>query len=162
MSPMTSKNIQKLMKCICNQMMLFSEHRGAFPYEGKLSNILVDEPNFIVAISITRFAATEAVALLDEKKIKVSLVHLWKIKPLEFENDVTENIKKSKNGFLVIDDDYKEGIASSIGLKISVATGKRFDVLGLEPKSAGFSKNTDNLPPSAEEIVKTVLSCLNN
>ena len=35
---------------------------------------------------------------------------------------------------------------------------ERFDVLGLEPKSAGFSKNTDNLPPSAEEIVK--LFCL--
>ena len=129
------------MKCICNQMMfLFSEHRGAFPYEGKLSNILVDEPELvIVAISITRFAAAEAVALLD-KNIKVSLVHLWKIKPLEFENDVTENIKKSKNGFLVIDDDYKRGNCSSIGLKISVATGKRFDVLGLEQKVQVFKK----------------------
>ena len=87
---------------------------------------------------------------------------MWKIKPFEVESDVIGNIKKSKNGFLVIDDDYEEGIASSIGLKISMATGKRFDVLGLEPKSAGFSKNTDNLPPSAEEIVKKVLCFFNN
>ncbi len=164
-SPMTSEEYTEAyeMYMQSDDVFLFSEHRGAFPYEGKLSNILVDDPEFVVvAISITRFAAAEATSILEEKNIKVSLVHLWKIKPFEVESDVIGNIKKSKNGFLVIDDDYEEGIASSIGLKISMATGKRFDVLGLKPKSAGFSKNTDNLPPSAEEIVKKVLSFFNN
>ena len=81
---------------------------------------------------------------------------MWKIKPLEVENSAIENIKSSKNGFLVIDDDYEEGIASSIGLKISTMTGKKFDVLGLESRSAGFSKVTDNLPPSAEKIIEKI------
>ena len=35
-------------------------------------------------------------------------------------------------------------------------TGKKIDVLGLKNKSAGFSKATDNLPPSYLEIVEKV------
>ena len=158
-SPMTSEEYteayQRYMQS--DDVFLFSEHRGAFPYDGKLSNILVEDCELaIVAISITRFSAAEAVSILNKKNIKVSLIHLWKIKPLEVENSAIENIKSSKNGFLVIDDDYEEGIASSIGLKISTMTGKKFDVLGLESRSAGFSKVTDNLPPGAEKIIEKI------
>ena len=35
-------------------------------------------------------------------------------------------------------------------------TGKKIDIMGLKNKSAGFSKETDNLPPNCSEIVKKV------
>ena len=35
-------------------------------------------------------------------------------------------------------------------------TGKKIDVMGLKNKSAGFSKETDNLPPNCLEIVERV------
>ena len=58
----------------------------------------------------------------------------------------------------MLDDDFTQGVASSIAYELMKKTKKNFEVMGLKNKSAGFSKTTDNLPPSCEEIV---LKCKN-
>ena len=40
-------------------------------------------------------------------------------------------------------------------------TGKNFDVMGLKNKSAGFSKSTDNLPPSQKKYQKKAKEIIN-
>ncbi len=163
LAPMSSSEYQIAYKMFMNSddVFLFSEHRGSFAFEGELNDQLVENPDLVViAISITRFQASEAVKDLMKKNIKVSFVNLWKLKPLELHIESERNIYNSKYGFLIIDDDYEEGIASSIGQKISSKTRKNFEVLGLETRSAGFSKNTDNLPPTKEKIIDTVLSII--
>ncbi len=163
LAPMSSNEYQRAYKMFMDSddVFLFSEHRGSFGFEGELNDHLVENPDLVViAISITRFQANEAVKYFMEQNIKVSFVNLWKLKPLELNKESERNISNSKYGFLIIDDDYEEGIASSIGQKISSKTHKNFKVLGLEPRSAGFSKNTDNLPPTKEKIIDTVLSII--
>ena len=54
---------------------------------------------------------------------------------------------------MVTDDDYIEGVASSIANELSLATNKPVHTLGLEPKTAGFHPDVDNLPPTAEKIL---------
>ena len=56
----------------------------------------------------------------------------------------------------VLDDDYSQGVATNLAYEIMKKTGKKVDVMGLKDKSAGFSKETDNLPPNCSEIVKKV------
>ena len=45
--------------------------------------------------------------------------------------------------------------------KLIKASNKKVEVLGLKDKSAGFSKATDNLPPSADEIIKKIIKLSN-
>ena len=35
-------------------------------------------------------------------------------------------------------------------------SGKKIEIMGLKDKSAGFSKETDNLPPNSKEIIKMI------
>ena len=47
-------------------------------------------------------------------------------------------------------------MASAIAYKIMKATGKNIETMGLDDKSAGFSKETDNLPPNFKKIINRV------
>ena len=66
----------------------------------------------------------------------------------------------SKYGGLVLDDDYEQGIASSIAHRMMIQSDKKVHTLGLEHRTAGFHKDSDNLPPSPEKIVDKVLEII--
>ena len=53
----------------------------------------------------------------------------------------------------MLDDDYVDGVASNLAYQL-IKKQKNFEVMGLKDRSAGFSKTTDNLPPSCKEIIK--------
>ena len=61
---------------------------------------------------------------------------------------------------MVLDDDYDSGIAKSIANDLSLKSGKKIFTLGLKNKSAGFSRQNDNLPPSSNEIIKKINSII--
>ena len=63
---------------------------------------------------------------------------------------------------MVIDDDYREGVAKSIANDLTLKTKKFVTTMGLKDKSAGTGKNLDNLPPSAIEIVREIKKIINN
>ena len=84
---------------------------------------------------------------------------MW-IKPFVFNSDQQKALKNSKLGGIVLDDDYEEGVASSIAHQIMLKTHTPVCTMALKPRSAAFHPDVDNLPPSKEEIIKKVLLLL--
>lgn len=138
-----------------------SEHRGSFANKEELPDITFSDPDYVLfPISITRFAAQEvAKDLLKDCGIKISVHHVFRIKPFGLAcPSAIEELKISKFGGCVLDDDYVDGIAKSIGYDLAKQSGALVDVLGLEDKSAGFSSRLDNLPPNKEKIKAFILN----
>ena len=75
-------------------------------------------------------------------------------KTIPIKKEWEKAVIKSKFGGIVLDDDYSEVLRLNIAYELIKRTKKNFEVMGLKDRSAGFSKTTDNLPPSKEEISK--------
>ena len=164
LSPMTSKEYLYAYKEFMSEDEVYyiSEHRRSYDNTEELPDVFVDEPDIVLfPISITRFDAEEARKILLDKGIKASIIHQLWIKPFIFEDKWKECLNKSKYGGLVMDDDYEQGIASSIAHRMMIQSDKKVHTLGLEHRTAGFHKDSDNLPPSPEEIVNEVMEIMN-
>lgn len=136
-----------------------SEHRGGYGNSEELVDTLHDQPDYVLLpISITRFAAIEAARrLADSHGLRVSVVHQWQLKPCVL--NAAEQIKRSRHGAVVIDDDYVDGVARALAHRYHehVPGCAPVRVLGLEDRTAGFARRFDNLPPDANRISAFVL-----
>ncbi len=142
-----------------DDVMYVSEHRGSYSNTEELKDFNGDNFDLVLfPISITRFEAQKAKKELEREGYKIGIANVLWIKPFLLKREWEETVIKSKFGGIVLDDDYTQGVASSIAFELMKKTKKNFEVMGLKNKSAGFSKKTDNLPPSCEEIV---LKCKN-
>lgn len=158
-SPMTPKEYEFAYNWFMkNEEVLYvSEHRGSYDNTLELNDTILEESDIVLfPISITRFEAEKAKKILELEGLKVSIIHQVWLKPYVVEDSWKECLKKSKFGGLVLDDDYVDGVARSVAHKLSLETKKSVEVLGLEDRSAGFSKQTDNLPPTCEKIIEFV------
>jgi len=132
-----------------------SEHRKSYDNTEEFQNVINDEADFtIFPISITRFEMKKLLELAKQEEIKLNIIHQLWLKPFYIMDYWHTALSNSKYGGLVTDDDYVEGVASSIANTLSVATGKTVHTLGLEPRTAGFYPIVDNLPPTAEKIIE--------
>jgi pyruvate/2-oxoglutarate/acetoin dehydrogenase E1 component len=133
-----------------------SEHRKSYDNVEELKDVFHDtKVDFtLFPISITRLEMDKVVELATQEGIKVNIFHQLWIKPFNIEDRWIKSLKNSQFGGLVTDDDYVEGTASSIANELSLASRKNIWTLGLDPKTAGFYSNVDNLPPNAEKIVE--------
>jgi pyruvate/2-oxoglutarate/acetoin dehydrogenase E1 component len=146
-----------------NDVYYVSEHRGSYNNTNDLPNIYFEKPDFVIfAISITRFESMKAQKILLSKGMKVSLINILWIKPLKISKKSLNNLKYSKFGGMVIDDDYTDGVAKSIANDLTMKTKRFVTTMGLKNKTAGFGKNKDNLPPSAIQIVKKINKIIKN
>lgn len=140
-----------------NDVLYVSEHRGSYSNKDELSDFISKDLDIILfPISITRFEAQKAKIELEKKGFKIGIGNIVWIKPFEIKKEWENAVKSSKFGGIVLDDDYPQGVAANLAYEMMKKTGKTIDVLGLKNKSAGFSKATDNLPPSYLEIVEKV------
>lgn len=158
-SPMTPKEFKSVYKAFMNNDDVYyvSEHRGSYDNKLELKNIYRSKPDLVIfAISITRFNALKATLRLFEEKISISFINILWIKPFQVSKQSYLDLKKSKYGGLVIDDDYTDGISKSIANDLTLKTGKKVFTLGLKDKTAGTGKNLDNIPPNEEEIIRFV------
>ena len=138
-----------------------SEHRLSYDNNLEFDDIMLESSDIIFfPISVTRFAAEEARKILKEKGIKVSIIHQLGIKPFIFKEKWRSCLNNSKFGGIVMDDDYEQGVASSIAHKMMIQSTKNVYTLGLDHKTAGFHESVDNLPPNSEKIVRKVLDIL--
>jgi transketolase C-terminal domain/subunit len=164
-SPMTPKEYQYAYDCFMNEdnPYYISEHRKSYDNTKELENIIYPQADFtIFPISITRLEMETLSELAEKEGIKLNIIHQLWIKPFIVEDSWKIALDNSKFGGLVTDDDFVEGTASSIANELSVSTGKKVYTLGLEPKSAGFYPNVDNLPPTAEKILEKLKQIKNN
>ena len=132
-----------------------SEHRKSYDNTEELQDVINDEADFtIFPISITRFEMEKLLELAEQEGIKLNIIHQLWLKPFYIMDNWVSALTNSKYGGLVTDDDYVEGVASSIANELSLATDKKVHTLGLEPRTAGFYPSVDNLPPTAEKILE--------
>ena len=137
-----------------DEVMYVSEHRGSYTNTKELHDYLDGDLDLILfPISITRFEAHKAKIELEKEGYKIGIANILWIKPFSIKKDWEQAVLKSKFGGIVLDDDYTDGVASNLAYQLIKKTKKNFEVMGLKDRSAGFSKTTDNLPPSCKEII---------
>ncbi len=137
-----------------DEVMYVSEHRGSYTNTKELDDYLDGDLDLILfPISITRFEAHKAKIELEKEGYKIGIANILWIKPFLIKKDWEQAVLKSKFGGIVLDDDYTDGVASNLAYQLIKKTKKNFEVMGLKDRSAGFSKTTDNLPPSCKEII---------
>ena len=164
-SPMTPKEYIKVYDNFMkgDDVYYVSEHRGSFNNEKEFKDEIENKSELVIfALSITRFEARKAKKILKKEGISVSLIHVLWIKPFKPSKKSLNNLKKSKYGGLVLDDDYEDGVSKSLANELNIKTGSKVYTLGLKNKSAGFSKSVDNLPPNAKEIVTKIKKIIKN
>jgi pyruvate/2-oxoglutarate/acetoin dehydrogenase E1 component len=158
LSPMTPKEYQLAYDLYMadDDPYYISEHRKSYDNTEELNDIISkDEVDFtIFPISITRLEMDKLLKLAEQEGIKLNIAHQLWIRPFYVMDNWITSLQNSKYGGLVTDDDYVEGVASSIANELSVATGKIVRTLGLESRTAGFHPSVDNLPPTAEKILE--------
>jgi len=140
-----------------------SEHRKSYDRKTEFVDKIELNPDIVLfPFSITRFECEAAEVELTSQGIKTSLFNQLWINPLKIGDDQVENLKRSKYGGIVLDDDYPNGIAKQIAYELMLRSGKPVRVLCIEEKSAGFQPCNDNLPPSKEKIIsfiKNLIEC---
>jgi hypothetical protein len=163
-APMTPGEYQYVYDCFMDEdePYYISEHRKSYDNTEELENIILPKADFtIFPISITRLEMKKLVELAKQEDIQLNIIHQLWLKPFIVEDKWKIALDNSKFGGLVTDDDFVEGTASSIANELSLASGKKIWTLGLEPRTAGFYANVDNLPPSAEKIIEKLKNIKN-
>ena len=157
-SPMTPKEYQYAYDCYMNDNdpYYISEHRKSYDNEDELPTFIDDkEVDFtIFPLSITRLEMIKLVELAGAENITLNIIHQLWIRPFNVNPLWAQALNRSRYGGLVTDDDYVEGVASSMANELSLVSTKRVHTLGLDPRTAGFYASVDNLPPSAEKILE--------
>ena len=157
-SPMTPKEYQYTYDCYMNDNdpYYISEHRKSYDNEDELRTFIDDkEVDFtIFPLSITRLEMIKLVELAGAENITLNIIHQLWIRPFNVNPLWAQALNRSRYGGLVTDDDYVEGVASSMANELSLVSTKRVHTLGLDPRTAGFYASVDNLPPSAEKILE--------
>ena len=85
---------------------------------------------------------------------------MW-IKPFVFKEEWKRCLHNSKYGGIVLDDDYEQGVASSIAHRMMIESNTKVHTMGLEHRTAGFHPYRDNLPPSPKQIINKVKEITN-
>jgi pyruvate/2-oxoglutarate/acetoin dehydrogenase E1 component len=136
-----------------------SEHRKSFAIDCEMENVIHENADItLFPISSTRLNAIEAAKALEKEGIICNIVHLVWLKPFVVTADMEKALAGSKFGGIVIDGDFVNGVAKSIGFDIMHTTGKKVRVLGLDERAAGFAPRLDNLPPTSDKIFAYVKS----
>ena len=158
-SPMSNSEYLKVYKKFMNKKDVFyiSEHRKSYDNKKEFKNTIKDRLDIILMpISVTRFEAEKAKNYLNQTGYKVGIIHLFELKPFILKKKWITAIKNSKYGVLMTDNDYVDGILRILAHKINEKTDRMIHVMGLKDKSAGYTKETSNFPPSDMEIVNKV------
>jgi pyruvate/2-oxoglutarate/acetoin dehydrogenase E1 component len=156
-SPMTPKEYEYAYESYMmdDDPYYISEHRKSYDNNKEFENIIEEEADFtIFPISITRFEMIKLNELSKKENIKLNIIHQLWIKPFFIKKEWIESLNNSKYGGLVTDDDFVEGVSSSLANDLSTSSeNKKVYTLGIKSKTAGFYHNVDNLPPTAEDIL---------
>lgn len=137
-----------------NYPTIISEHRHSYNVDYETPHITYNNPDLtIFTISNTRF---EALKFIKRSKLKINFCPIVYIKPLMYKDQMCDMHSHSKYGSLILDDDFEDGVAKSIAYDLMRDTDKKVYIGGLKRRSAGFSPDTDNLPPNEFEIEDAV------
>lgn len=155
-SPMTPREYEECWRVTLEvtDPTIISEHRKSYGVNYETPKIIPANPLInLFTISATRFEALQAI---KESNDSIGFVPIVNIKPLSNKNELISMTQKAILGSIIIDDDYTDGIAKAIAYDLMHEAKKPVYVLGLKNETAGFSDATDNLPPTAKEILQEI------
>lgn len=134
-----------------------SEHRRSFPINYEMDHVLNPHADVtILAISVARLNALEAIKRLGQAGITCDLIHLTWLKPFQVTEVMLDSLKKTGLG-LVIDSDFEiSGPSRSIAYELMLAARVPVYALGLEDRTAGFAPHLDNPTPTVDRICRRV------
>jgi len=164
LSPMTPKEYEYAYNEFMNddEVYYISEHRGSYDNTKELKNVIHQESDIVLfPISITRFEAEKARKELEKQGLKVSVIHQLWIKPFVFKDEWKRCLNNSKYGGIVLDDDYEQGVASSIAHRMMIDSDRKVYTMGLQHRTAGFHPDKDNLPPISNHIISKIRNIIN-
>lgn len=138
-----------------------SEHRRGFTIDYEMPDQVTGKAKVtLIAISAARLNALAAREQLAKQGIDCDLIHCAWLKPFEMKASLKASLAQTGLG-IVIDSDFEiAALGRSIAYDLMHATGKPVHAMGLEDRSAGFSKASDNQTPSPERIAQKVKDLL--
>lgn len=136
---------------------LASEHRTSFALSEEFPDLTDPHAELTVyAISSPRFEVARAAEILAGDGIRINIVHLVKLKPLELGERELSPLRSSGRG-LVIDAGYEIcGASQAVASALTEATGLPVNALGLQDDTKCLCPPYQNKAPDAEAIVARI------
>lgn len=141
--------------------MFVSEHRSSFQRKEELPDHIEDDADIVLyGISDARMQMLTAAEMLRRKGIRVSTVHIMKLKPMDPE-PLAEAVRKAGVG-MVIDNGFPVcGAARDIAYQIMIrARGKMVFALSSEDHVKCFNPARQNRTPDPLKIAETATRIL--
>ena len=162
-SPMDGQEWREVFEWWCkhDDPVYVSESRRSFSLTSAPTHrTRTDADVVLVAIGAARLTAEEAAQRLEANGVSVATFGVLWVKPLLIPDWVRVAIGRARAS-LVIDSDFEQcSVGMSVAYSLQRESGHRVDVLGLDERSAGFSKETDNTTPSSEKIFTKIQEIL--
>lgn len=129
-----------------------SEHRLSFTNSKEINNLYKINAQWnIIHIGPSRLYIESLDEELEKCGIIANHISAWKLAPLDIEDFNT------LLPTLIVDDDYTTcGMSEHIAYILNIGCDMKCYVLGLESRTAGFSKEKDNKYPSNDKIIKFI------
>ncbi len=130
---------------------LSSEHRLSFARTEELADQIDPRAELtIYVISAPRLEAARAAELLAAKGIRVNIVHLARLKPLQLGDRELQPLRASKRG-LVVDAGYEIcGASQAVACELTRLSSYPVSALGLQDETKCLCPPHQNLAPTAE------------
>lgn len=136
----------------------FSESRLALTNENEFPDVVIKNPKLtLFLVGPIRLKHEE----LKREFPECNIVNVFLLKPF-LDKSKCLSIFDGDYG-VVVDSDYTIcGAAEHIAYELMISSGKKVYALGLDDRTAGFSKQKDNLTPTLEKINEVINSCSGN
>jgi len=138
-----------------------SEHRRSFQITEEMADVVGENANItIFAISASRLNMLEALEMLQRHGIECDIFHVLWLKPFQYTEAMISSLKKTGVG-LVLDSDFEiTGASRSIAYELMHASGTPVHALGLNDRVCGVAPHLENITPSSDKIVSSILRIL--
>ena len=163
-SPMTPFEYRSVYKSFIrdNCVYYISEHRKSYDNIQKSKSFYYKNSDVTVLLnSVTRQSAKKINEFFKSSKYKISILHIFKLKPFKLSAREIEVIKNTKKKIIICDNDYEDGLPAILKSKIiNYNKIANIEILGLPYKSAGHHSRVDVLPPDHKKIINQILLAL--
>lgn len=137
-----------------------SEHRRCYPFKDEIPDMIDPDAEIVIyGISDARLNILEAIKMLRQENIKVSVMNIMQLKPFDCDY-YAKTLTEGKKG-LVVDNGFPIcGAARNFAYELGEKAGCMVYALSCKDSVKCFNKKMCNGTPSAQEIyakVKTIL-----
>ena len=138
-----------------------SESRRSFEVLGEMSDLVTNDADVVVVgIGPARISVTEAVKQLNSLGVRTSGFGLVWLRPLQLSKVLLGSVRNARLT-LIVESDYEScSVAATVANRLWEIADGHVSLLGLDDRTAGFSRESDNTTPTHESIIKYIQNFL--